>query len=107
MYFSQEGVQGIMQWGFWDQRHWLPCAAIATGEEVYPNEAGVAYQNIYHEFIRTKIMIEPVSLLKEKVAFEFRGFKGTYEVALVDESGNDVRILSSQMEFDDNVKLLF
>ena len=101
-------MKGILQWGFWDQNHWLPCAAIATGDEVYPNEAGAAYLNIYHEFIRTKMMIEPASLLLEgNAVFEFRGFQGTYEVALVDESGKDVRILSSEMEFDDNAVLVY
>ena len=96
---SHPGIGGILQWGFWDQQHWQPCAAIATGDDVHPNEAGLAYQNIYHEFIRTKTILDPVEVQEGGVAlFELRGFKGTYEVALVDEAGVDLRIVQPALE---------
>ena len=94
-----------MQWGFWDQQHWQPCAAIATGDDVHPNEAGIAYQNIYHEFIRTKLVLEPVRIQGGEAVFEFRGFQGTYDVALVDgETGEDLRSVNSGMEVEQDAE---
>lgn len=107
MFFSHPGIKGILQWGFWDQQHWQPCAAIATGDDVHPNEAGVAYQNIFHEFIRTKMILDPVEVQGSEALFQFRGFKGTYEVALVDERGFDVRLIHNQMEVEDSSPLDF
>ena len=34
LYFSHEGVEGIVLWGFWDQVHSKPEAALAEGTEV-------------------------------------------------------------------------
>ena len=105
---SLEGVEGIIQWGFWDQLHWQPCSAIATGDDVHPNEAGVAYLNIYHEFVRTNTIVKPTGTSRgNELQFQFRGFKGTYSIMLVDENGNDIRMLSGQTEVEDNIELLF
>jgi endo-1,4-beta-xylanase len=30
-------------WGFWDQAHWRPDAAIANGDNLQLNKAGEAY----------------------------------------------------------------
>ena len=97
-----------MQWGFWDQLHWQPCSAIATGDDVHPNEAGVAYQNIYNEFVRTKLFLNSVQDGdRQEAIFEFRGFKGSYEIALVDEYNNDIRIISQSEEVADDIDLKF
>lgn len=88
--------------------HSQPCAAIATGDDVHPNEAGIAYQNIYNEFVRTNALLEPTrnSHIHELV-FEFRGFKGTYNMMLVDENGKDIRLLSGQTEVEDDAHFSF
>ena len=39
-------------WGFWDQEHWRPNAAIANGDDVTPNAAGAAYIKLFHETLR-------------------------------------------------------
>lgn len=105
---SQEGVEGILQWGFWDQLHWQPCSAIATGDDVHPNEAGVAYLNIYNEFVRTNTILEPTRKSHSReLLFKFRGFKGTYNIMLVDENNNDIRLLSEQTEVEDNIDISF
>ena len=53
MYFySHEGVDGIIMWGFWDREHWCPNAAIANGDNVTPNVAGLAYMNLFQETFR-------------------------------------------------------
>ena len=41
IYFSHPAVEGVILWGFWDQRHWRPEAAIATGNDV--KVSGEAY----------------------------------------------------------------
>ena len=103
--YSQEGVGGILQWGFWDQLKGKPCTAITTGDDCHPNEAGVAYQNIYHEVIRTKVILDPLEVRDNQAYFRFRAFKGTYEIAFIDEEGNDVKIIGSNIEVDDNAEL--
>ena len=72
---------------------------------MHPNEAGVAYQNIYHELIRTKLILDPTKIQDGEAVFKFRGFQGTYDVALIDESGADVRVIHSGVEIEDNVEM--
>ena len=31
LYFSDPGIEGIILWGFWDQSHWRPNAALVEG----------------------------------------------------------------------------
>ena len=40
---SHEGVQGVLMWGFWDQAHWKPDAALVNGDNFVVNRAGAAY----------------------------------------------------------------
>ena len=40
---SHEGVQGVLMWGFWDQAHWKPEAALVNGDNFVVNRAGAAY----------------------------------------------------------------
>jgi endo-1,4-beta-xylanase len=53
---SHEGVGGILMWGFWDQAHWRPNAAIVNGDNLVPNAAGAAYIKLYHETFRFNIL---------------------------------------------------
>ena len=92
-------------WGFWDQSHWRPSAAIATGDDCHANEAGIAYQNIYNEFFRTKLFLEPDSASSSSsLDFSFRGYRGEYQVALVDESGRDVKVLDQVLVVEEDGK---
>ena len=91
-----------MMWGFWDQAHWRPTAAIATGDDCHPNAAGIAYEQIYHGFFRTKLFLEPAAITGDTLNFSFRGYKGEYEVALIDEYGNDVKVLDQTLVIEDN-----
>jgi endo-1,4-beta-xylanase len=36
-------VEGVLMWGFWDQAHWRPDAAIVQGNNFQLNKAGEAY----------------------------------------------------------------
>jgi len=46
--FSLEEVHGVLMWGFWDQAHWKPEAAIVNGDDLKPNAAGEAYMKLIH-----------------------------------------------------------
>ena len=90
-------------WGFWDQTHWRPSAAIATGDDCHANEAGVAYQNIYNEFFRTKLLLDgKAAAAGDSLEFSFRGHRGEYEVALVDEAGNDVMVFGQTLMIEED-----
>ena len=41
--YSQEGVEGVLMWGFWDLAHNRPESAIVNGENWQLNKAGEAY----------------------------------------------------------------
>ena len=84
-------------WGFWDQPHWRPEAAIANGELVFPNKAGIAYQNIYHNVMQTHITIEPERISARadgnlEAIFKFRAHRGEYEMAAFDEDGARINL---------------
>ena len=40
---SHPGVQGVLMWGFWDQAHWKPEAALVNGDNFVLNRAGETY----------------------------------------------------------------
>eukprot|EP00095_Tigriopus_kingsejongensis_P006836 maker-scaffold82_size396747-snap-gene-2.25 protein:Tk06836 transcript:maker-scaffold82_size396747-snap-gene-2.25-mRNA-1 annotation:"endo- -beta-xylanase a precursor" len=90
---SHEGVQGIMMWGYCDQVHWRPEAAIANGNDCTPNKAGLAYIDLYYNSYRTKTAMAPSSVLDAELVFDFKGFEGEYKLDLVDESGRIVHPL--------------
>ena len=76
-------------WGFWDGRHWRPAAAIANGPDVTPNAAGLAYMNLYHNTLQTHIASDFIET-RQDFDFNFRAFRGDYEVKLVDEFGRSI-----------------
>ena len=82
--FSLEGVDGILMWGFWDQAHWRPEAAITTGDDCHTNAAGDAYLNVYYNVLQTHDVFEPTTNDDGDLEFTFRAFRGEYDVTLVD-----------------------
>ena len=103
---SQEGLDGILMWGFWEQAHWRPEAAIAYGPAVIPNKAGDAYRNIYYNTFRTNIEVENVAKSGDELEFNFRAFKGVYDFNLVDAQGNVVETVEAGFKLEDNVKII-
>lgn len=101
--FSQEGLDGILMWGYWDQEHWRPEAAIATSPAVVPNKAGQAYQNIYHNFFRTNMVVENEAKTDDALEFNFRAFRGEYELSIIDENGGVVETIKKEFRLEDNL----
>lgn len=73
--FSHPAVKGIMLWGFWDARHWLPDGGLiaADGTE---KPVGKRIYELWHKVWTTD---ETVVADKEG-KIHFRGFPGTYRV---------------------------
>ena len=34
LFFSRPEIGGVMLWGFWDQQHWKPDAALWEGDDI-------------------------------------------------------------------------
>jgi endo-1,4-beta-xylanase len=74
--FSHPSVDGVLMWGFWEGRHWLPDAALFRRDwTIKPN--GMAWTNQVFGQWWTKT--NGVAASDGRLAV--RGFKGDYEVA--------------------------
>ncbi|KAK6194977.1 hypothetical protein SNE40_000499 [Patella caerulea] len=82
LYFSHPAVKGVMFWGFWDQRHWRPQAALANGNNVTPNEAGKRVQQLLKHTWRTNESHD----ISHGQTVSIRAFKGSYKL-LVHHNG--------------------
>ncbi|KAK6194979.1 hypothetical protein SNE40_000501 [Patella caerulea] len=82
LYFSHPAVKGVMFWGFWDQRHWRPQAALANGNNVTPNEAGKRVQQLLKHTWRTNESHD----IGHGQTVSIRAFKGSYKL-LVHHNG--------------------
>ncbi|XP_050414559.1 uncharacterized protein LOC126828654 isoform X1 [Patella vulgata] len=101
LYFSHPAVHGVLFWGFSDQNHWRPNAAIANGKDVTPNAAGKKVQELLKHTWRTN---ETHNISHGKTV-NIRAFKGSYKLLLhhngkvihtenftVGNSGNSLKI---------------
>ncbi|XP_059087514.1 anti-sigma-I factor RsgI6-like [Tigriopus californicus] len=102
---SHEGMGGIMMWGFWDQAHWRPDAAIAYGDDVTPNEAGYAYMDLYQNSYRTNDAFSASMRTANELEFNFRGFRGEYELSLVNEHGRSVHKFDETFTIEEDVEI--
>ncbi|XP_071111671.1 uncharacterized protein [Haliotis cracherodii] len=75
LYFSTPAVHGVTLWGFWDGKIWKTDAALANGESVTPNAAGLRWHQLVKQDWRTH---ETHSLADRTV--RTRGFKGNYSL---------------------------
>ncbi|MFD2035446.1 endo-1,4-beta-xylanase [Belliella marina] len=83
MCFSHPKMRGIMLWGFWEQNHWYPDAALWSSEwEIKPN--GKAWLDLVHKEWWTQ---EEHQLTKSN-NISTRGFKGDYSIKIYDRPGN-------------------
>lgn len=73
--FSLEGIEGIMMWGFMKE-----FGSLVDADSV-PNKAGEAYINLYHNEWRTNLVLPA-----EGTELNFRGFRGDYELAIIEGS---------------------
>ncbi|XP_035667840.1 endo-1,4-beta-xylanase 1-like [Branchiostoma floridae] len=78
--FSHPAVEGLLIWGFWDQAHWRPDAALVNGDNFQLNEAGRRWQRLVFHDWRTNLSLTDGIVTPEGKEFIFRGFHGNYEV---------------------------
>ena len=106
MLFSQEGLDGIIMWGFWAQAHGRIEQAITYGPTVEPNYAGKAYQELYHKSFRTNIEVMNIAHAEDQLTFKFKAFRGIYDFTLVDEEGKFVKAVKKSYRLDEDVLLI-
>lgn len=87
LYFSWPQIEGIMLWGFWDQAHWRPNAALVEGQNFEINVAGRRVVDLLKNEWMTSADFNPTS---DENRFEIRGFHGDY-VVVIKENGEVVR----------------
>ena len=80
--FSHESVEGIILWGYWDQRHWKGKeASLADGPALTLNAAGLKYRDLIFREWWTQLEENATSV-------NTRAFKGDYVIKALDENGN-------------------
>lgn len=79
-------VSGILQWGFWEGRHWKPHAALLR-RDFTPRPAGQAFIDLLDGPLATDVRLVSDA---DGVAAA-RGFKGAYEIT-VRAGGGEVRL---------------
>jgi len=75
--FSHPAVTGVLSWGFWEERHWRPRAALFR-EDWRPKPNAIAWSNLVYRTWTTHTNVLASSSGKAVV----RGFKGEYEVTV-------------------------
>ena len=75
--FSHPAVNGIVMWGFWDNRHWVNNGGIIRKDGTEKPAAKTIY-DLWHKVWTT----EATATADENGEAKFRGFKGTYKVTV-------------------------
>jgi endo-1,4-beta-xylanase len=79
--FSHPKVQGLLFWGFWDNRHWLKNGGIFRADRS-PKPAVAAIKKLWSGWSTQK------EIQTDSQGFaEFRGFFGTYELEIANQKG--------------------
>ncbi|ELU10935.1 hypothetical protein CAPTEDRAFT_55025, partial [Capitella teleta] len=78
--FSHPGVEGIIQWDFWDGSMDYPSAALVDGPDFVENEAGKRFRKLLKEEWSSSVEVQPTSGEHD---IETKLFYGDYEVSLI------------------------
>ncbi len=73
--FSHPAIQGIMLWGFWDERHWLPGGGIIAKDGSEKPRAKRIY-DLWHKVWTTDVRV----VADKDGTIRFRGFPGKYRL---------------------------
>ncbi len=73
--FSHPAVNGILTWGFWEERHWIPNAAHYR-KDWSLRPAGLAW----HDLVSKQWWTKAEGPTKSDGSFDTRGFLGDYQV---------------------------
>jgi len=88
-YFSHSSVEGVLFWGYWDQRHWRgEHAALVNGPNMTPNAAGLMWERLFHTDWRSNldVNIGAVSSGTSETLSE-RVFYGDYKITALSGTG--------------------
>lgn len=95
LYFSHPAVEGVLLWGFWDQRMYKGKEwSLFDGPDISPNEAGLAYLKLYHTTWRTN----ETHSLQGQQPLHVRAFKGDYRIN-VKQGGQVVKSETFKLNF--------
>lgn len=95
--FSHKAIDGIILWGFWDDRHWRGVeASIVDGPDFTLNAAGDQFRElVYKEWWTTSEISSNTS--------QTRVFKGKYDITVLNESGEKLETKSVEVISDTSV----
>ncbi|CAC5398805.1 unnamed protein product [Mytilus coruscus] len=83
LYFSHPAVEGVLLWGFWDGAINKQMNALATGDNVTPNAAGLKWMELFHQRFRTNELHSFDGL----TSIDTRVFLGEHQL-LINHNGN-------------------
>jgi hypothetical protein len=75
--FSHPAVNGILLWGFWDNRHWIRDGGIIDSKGRAKPAADMLY-NLWHKTWTTNLQ----SVADKSGDVRFRGFPGKYKITI-------------------------
>jgi hypothetical protein len=78
--FAHESVSGVLTWGFWEKRHWIPNAAFYRADWS-PRPAAQVWQDL----VRKKWWTSADLTTDAKGEADIRGFLGDYDVTVEHE----------------------
>jgi len=80
--FSHPAINGILLWGFWDNRHWIKNGGIIDGNGRAKSAADTLY-NLWHKTWTTNLQ----STADKSGEVRFRGFPGKYKITVGNKEG--------------------
>ena len=95
--FSHESVEGIILWGYWDQRHWRGKeASLVDGHDLKLNAAGKKYRDLIFKkwWTDEKHSTNDVNT---------RAFKGDYKIDIIDNNGEIIETKNINLDADKQV----
>jgi hypothetical protein len=75
--FSHPAVNGILLWGFWDNRHWVKNGGIVDAKGRAKPAADTLY-NLWNKTWTTNLQ----SIANQSGEIKFRGFPGKYKITI-------------------------
>jgi GH35 family endo-1,4-beta-xylanase len=73
--FAHESVNGVLTWGFWEKRHWIPNAALYRADWS-PRPAAIEWERLVRKEWWTDVEV----VTDANGAADARGFLGEYEI---------------------------
>jgi GH35 family endo-1,4-beta-xylanase len=77
--FAHESVNGVLTWGFWEKRHWIPNAALYRADWS-PRPAAIEWEHL----VRKEWWTDVEAATDASGVAKVRGFLGEYEIAYGD-----------------------